>query len=180
MKKTAVALSCVVFAANSFAQSMLPVQEITKQIIKSVTAYANAISCPGVTVAPRQIAALVPYQTIDDRMDEKYAVLWVGDIGCVGGSGTEGTHVSIVTVSTGDSYVVNPLQSSPTVQFESPVRYVERIVGNTRDSLILEGKEYGPNDSNCCPSVKVRFTLRADEKGNWKLVEKQVIPSKKQ
>ena len=81
--------------------------------------------------------------------------------------------------STGDSYVVDPLQSSPVIQFESPVRGVERIVGNTRDSLILEGMEYGPKDPNCCPSIKVRFTLRVDEKGNWKLVEKKTLPAKK-
>ena len=123
--------------------------------------------------------SLVPYKTMDDRMDAKYAVLWVGDIGCAGGSGTEGTNLSIVTISTGDSYVVDPLQSSPVIQFESPVRFVERIVGNTRDSLILEGMEYGPKDPNCCPSIKVRFTLRVDEKGNWKLVEKKTMSAKK-
>jgi len=179
MKKTVLTLGCIFFSANSFAQSAPPVQEITKQIIKSVSSYANAISCPGITVEPKKIAALVPYKTFDDRMDAKYAVLWVGDIGCAGGSGTEATNVAVVTVSTGDSYVVNPLQSSPAIQFESPVRGIERIVGNTRDSLILEGKEYGPNDPNCCPSIKVRFTLRVDEKGNWKLVEKKTMPAKK-
>lgn len=180
MKRIIVALSFVFFAANSYAESAPPVQEITKQIIKSVTSYANAISCPGVVVESRQIAALIPYKTFDDRMDAKFAVLWVGDIGCAGGSGTEGTNVAIVTVSTGDSYVVDPLQSSPAIQFESPVRFVDRIVGNNRDSLILEGKDYGPNDSNCCPSIKVRFTLRVDEKGNWKLVEKKAMSTKKQ
>jgi hypothetical protein len=179
MKKIVVALGCSVLMSSSFAQSAPSVQEITKQIIRSVTGYANAISCPDVKVDPKQIAALVPYKTIDDRMDAKYAVLWVGDIGCVGGSGTSGTNISVVTISIGDSYVVDPLQSSPAIEFETPVSDVERIVGNTRDSLILEGKEYGPNDSRCCPSIKVRFTLRADEKGNWKLVKKKVMSSKK-
>jgi hypothetical protein len=179
MKKIVVALGCTTFMLSSFAQSAPPVQEVTKQIINSVTGYANAISCPGVKIDPKQIAALVPYKTFDDRPDAKYAVLWAGDIGCAGGSGTEGTNLSIVTISTGDSYVVDPLQSSPAIQFESPVRYVERIVGNTKDSLILEGMEYGPKDSNCCPSIKVRFTLRVDEKGNWKLAEKKTMPAKK-
>ena len=179
MKKTVVALGCSALMANAFAQSAPPVQEITKQVIRSVTGYANAISCPGVKVDPKQIAALVPYKTIDDRMDAKYAVLWVGDIGCMGGSGTSGTNISVVTISTGDSYVVDPLQSSPAIKFESPVRGVERIVGNTRDSLILEGMEHGPKDPNCCPSIKVRFTMQVDEKGNWKLVEKKAMSSKK-
>ncbi len=179
MKKIAVALGCAAFMSGSHAQNGPPVQEITKQVIRSVTGYANAISCPGVKVDAKQIAALVPYKTIDDRMDAKYAVLWPGDIGCAGGSGTEETHVSIVTVSTGDTYVVDPLQSSPAIQFESPVRFVDRIVGNTRDSLILEGMEYGPKDPNCCPSIKTRFTVRVDEKGNWKVIEKKTMPSKK-
>jgi hypothetical protein len=39
--------------------------------------------------------------------------------------------------------------------------------------------EYGPKDSNCCPSIKVRFTLRVDEKGYWKLTEKKTMPAKK-
>lgn len=178
MKKIAVALGYFVFMSLSYAQSAPPVQEITKQVIRSVTNYANAISCPGISVEPKQIAALVPYKNLDDRMDALFAVLWTGDIGCAGGSGTEGTNISIVTIGAGDSYVVNPLKSSPAIQFESPVRHVERIVGNTRDSLIVEGREYGPNDSNCCPTIKVRCTLRVDEKGDWKLVEKKVMPSR--
>ena len=179
MKKIVVALGCAVFMSGSFAQSAPPVQEITKQIIRSVTGYANAISCPDVEVEPKQIAALVPYKTMDDRFDAKYAILWVGDIGCAGGTGTLRTHLSIVTISIGDSYVVDPLQSSPAIQFESPAGDLERIVGNTRDSLILEGMEHGPKDPNCCPSIKVRFTLRVDKKGNWKLVEKKTMPAKK-
>jgi hypothetical protein len=178
MKKIAVTLACIVSMSGLHAQSGSPVQEITKQVIRSVSGYANAIACPGVKIDAKQIAALVPYKTMDDRMDAKYAVLWPGDIGCAGGSGTAGTHISIVTVSSGDSYVVDPLQSSPAIQFESPVRFVDRIVGNSRDSLILEGKDYGPKDPNCCPSVLVRFTVRVDDKGNWKVTEKKVMPSK--
>jgi len=157
------------------AQTAMPVQEITRQIIRSTTNYGNAISCPGVTVEPKQIAALMPYKTMEDRMDAKYAVLWTGDIGCAGGSGTTSTNIAMVSVSVGDSFVVDPTQSSPIVQFESPVRYIERIVGNTRDSLILEGKEYGDKDSNCCPSIPVRFTMKPDEKGNWKVTEKKIL-----
>ena len=180
MKKVICTIAGIVIAPFSFAQSAPSVQEVTKQIIRSATDYANAISCAGVVITPKEVAALTPYKTQDDRMDAKFAVLWDGDIGCAGGSGTSGTNISIVTVSVGDSYVVDPSLSSPIVQFESPVRQVSRIVGNTRDSLILEGKEYGENDSNCCPSISVRFTLRVDEKGNWKLVNKKLLPAKTQ
>jgi len=179
MKKVLATIGFFCVTPLALAQNAPPVQEITKQIIKSAQGYANAISCPGVVITPKEIAALTPYKTLDDRMDAKYAVLWDGDIGCAGGSGTSGTNISIVTVSIGDSFVVDPHTSSPIIQFESPVRSVSRIVGNTRDTLILEGKEFADNDPNCCPSITVRFTLRVDDKGNWKLVEKKLLPAKK-
>jgi len=194
MKKTVLALGCVLFAASSFAQgeppdqesteycgsdeveSVLPAQEITKRIIESATAYANAISCHSGTIKPNQIAALVPWNRCNRRHAAKYAVLWNGDLGCQGGSNSSESYLSIVRVSsTGHSFFVALFESSPVIQFEFPVRYVDRVVGNTQDSLILEGVVHGPNDGLCCPSVKVRFTLRVDEKGNWKLVEEKPL-----
>ncbi len=181
MNKSAVAVATILMAmtTGSLAQSAPPVQEITRQVVKAATSYKDAIACAEGKIGAKDIAALVPYKTLDDRPDAKYAVLWGGDIGCAGGSGTHGTNIAIVTIGAGDSYIVDPLQSSPVIQFESPVRYVNRIVGNTRDSIILEGLEYGPKDANCCPSITVRFTLKLDEKGNWKLVEKKVMPPRK-
>jgi hypothetical protein len=155
-----------------------PIQKITEQIIRTVTSFANSISCPQVKVEPKMIAALVPYKFNDgSTVDAKYAVLWTGDIGCAGGSGTEITNLSIVKIITG-AYIVDPLQSSPAIKFKIPARYVERIVGSTRDSLILEGRTYGSGDAICCPSALVHFTMRADVKGNWKLTNKQILPSK--
>lgn len=179
MKRLLVTIAGFCVMPLALAQNAPSVQEITKQIIKSAKGYQNAISCSDAEITPKDIAALTPYKTIDERMDAKYAVLWIGDIGCAGGSGTSGTNVSIVTVGMGDSFVVDPHLSSPIIQFETPVRTITRIVGNTRDTLILEGKEYADNDANCCPSITVRFTLRVDEKGNWKLVEKKLLPAKK-
>ncbi len=66
MKKIVVALSCMMCLSSSFGQDIPPVSEITKEIIHSVKGYANAISCAGVEVEPKMIAALVPYKTVDD------------------------------------------------------------------------------------------------------------------
>lgn len=178
-KKLYIALLLATAISSVSAQSALPVAEITKGVLKAAKSYQVAIACADVDIKPKDIAALTPYKSFDDRLDASYAVLWSGDVGCAGGSGTSSTNISIVRVGGGDSFYVDPAFSSPQIQFDLPVRYVERIVGNTKDSLILEGKEYGPNDSNCCPSINMRFTLRADDKGNWKLAEKKVIPNKR-
>ncbi len=160
----AITLICVLFSPMTSAGDVLSPVEIDQKIIKSVTAYVNAISCPEGEIEAKNIIPLVPYTHIEDRSDAKYVVLSAGDIGCVGGSGSWGTHLSFVTIGAGNTFVVDPLRSSPAIQFESPVRLVERIVGHTAVSLTLEGNAYGQNDANCCPSVRERFTLRLDKK----------------
>jgi hypothetical protein len=182
MKKLIALVGCALFVSISYAQNAPSVGEITKNIIRSVNAYGNAISCPNVNVTPKDIAALVPHKTFEDRDKAMYAVLWAGDIGCLGGSGTETPNIAIVTVSTGDTYVVQPHLSSPAISFEGAhARSFPKIVGNNKDSIVVDGFEYDPQgkDAMCCPSVPVRITVRVDEKGNWKNIEKKQLPLKK-
>jgi hypothetical protein len=163
-------------AVNCSAQEVPPVPDITKQIVRAVQSYANAISCPAGTVSPKSIAALFPYKNLEDRDSAKYAVLWSGDIGCLGGSGSVATQIAIVTVGPNGHFRVVPGLSSPAIKFEGiQARSFPKLVGNTSDTLILDGLDYNPagGDGMCCPSVLVRVTVRADEKGNWAVVERK-------
>jgi len=148
--------------------------DIKEGVADVVKRYANAVACPGVRVRPADVLTLVPYKR-GERQQSKYAVLWTGDPGCVAGPGDEATYIAIATIS-GGRFVVDPRQSSPLVQFESPVRFVRRVVDYSEDTLILQGNIYGPQDAHNNPSIPVRFTLQADENGNWKMVEKRVLP----
>jgi hypothetical protein len=149
-------------------------EEIKRGIVDAVRRYGNAISCPGVKVRTEDVLTLVPGDD-DDRRLSKYAVLWTGDLGCFGGAGIEATHLAIATVSSG-KYIVDPRLSSPVVEFESPVRFVKRVVSYNEDSLTLQGNVYGPLDKAGIPTIPVRFTVRVDEKGNWKMTDKRVLP----
>ena len=169
----------IVFVKPALAQSTPSTQEITMGVITAATNYVDAIACSEDKIEAKNVASLIPYKRATNPPNGKFAVLWSGDIGCVGGTGTSGAHISIVTVGSADTYMVDPHLSSPIVSFESPIRFVERIVGNTKDTLTLEGKEYGPNDANCCPSMSVRFILRADNKGNWRMIDKRVTSTKR-
>ncbi|MES2019195.1 MAG: hypothetical protein V4484_22100 [Pseudomonadota bacterium] len=148
--------------------------EIKRGIADSVRRYANAIACPGVKIRPEDVLALIPSED-DDRRLNKYAVLWTGDLGCFGGAGIEATHIAIANISNG-RYVVDPRLSSPIIEFDSPVRFVKRVVTYTDDSLTLQGNVSGPQDVRGVPSVPVRFVLKLDDKGNWKLQDKRVLP----
>jgi len=160
---------------NAWSQVVPGEKQITREVMKVATAYADAISCEHSKIGVKSIAALTPFEA-DSAWDARYAVVWSGDIGCEGGTGSINSAISIVKGGMGSSFYVDALRSSPSIKHEIPVRRVERLVANTADSLTIEGKAYGPADGNCCPSVNVRATLKVDAKGNWKMVERIIIP----
>lgn len=174
MKPVPAALLCITLSAGANAAPDRSADEIKRGIADAVRRYANAVACPTVKVRPEDVLALTPYEG-DDRRLSKYAVLWTGDLGCYGGAGSEATHLAIATINTG-KYVVDPRMSSPVVEFEKPVRVVRRVVSYTDDTLILQGNQHGPQDSQANPSVPVRFTLKRDDKGSWRLLEKRILP----
>jgi hypothetical protein len=156
------------------------VPEITARIVRSVKMYVGAIACNGV-VTPKHIAALSPYRTSEDLDTARYAVLWYGDIGCLGGSGSITNHIAIVTVGPNGDFVVDPRLSSPAVRFDGyPSRSFPKLVGNTTDSIVLDGLDYDPDshEGRCCPSLPVRLTARVDANGNWSIIDRKVRGSK--
>lgn len=174
MKRLLAALACMLLTTSVHAaEKEKSPEEIKRGVVDAVRRYANAISCPGVKVRIEDALALVPADD-DRRMLPRYAVLWSGDLGCFGGTGIEATHLAIATVSSG-KYIVEPRLSSPVVTFESPVRFVKRVVSYTPDSITLQGNVFGPQDTRE-PSIPVRFTIKVDEKGNWKMTDKRVLP----
>ncbi len=174
MKLAATALLFLAMSPLAHAAPDRSNDDIKRGVADVVRRYANAIACPGVKVRPEDVLALVPSED-DDRRLSKYAVLWTGDLGCFGGPGIEASHIAIATISSG-KYVVDPRLSSPVIEFDSPVRYVKRVVSYTDDTLTLQGNVSGPQDVRGVPSVPVRFVLKVDEKGNWKMSEKRVLP----
>jgi|GEM_PF-628588 len=144
-----------------------PAEEIANRVLSAVESWRDAIACSEVAVTDKPVMPLTPYTSEEDRERARYAVLWIGDIGCQGGSGSSSTHIAVVKVGTGDSYVVDPALSSPVVEFQLPVSYVESVVSFTSESLVLQGNVLTAGDARCCPSQPIRFTLRRDARGNW-------------
>lgn len=174
MKLAAAVLVSLLLGGSAHAAAEKSPEEIKRGIADAVRRYANAISCPGVKVRAEDVLALMPGDD-DERRLSKYAVLWTGDLGCFGGAGIEATHLAIATIS-GGKFIVDPRLSSPVVAFDSPVRFVKRVVSYNVDSLTLQGNVYGPQDKVGNPTIPVRFTVKLDEKGNWKMTDKRVLP----
>jgi hypothetical protein len=168
VKIVAAAVLGWVMSVSVHAEAVAP-PDAQAGVASAVERYANAVACPGVKVRPDDVLMLSSgYQ---GAYLARYAVLWRGDMTCFRNAGTVQTYLAIATFNTGQ-YVVQPELSSPVITFESPVRVVTRVVRYGARILVLEGNEDGPGDGDSAPSVPVRFILRLDAAGNWKLVDK--------
>ena len=166
MKTALLVVLLLSIPAVSTAQDAPSPREITTQVVKTATAYANAISCQGNEIGPEDVVSISPYTSIEDRPEAEYVVIWRGDIDCLGGNATTTTNLTSIKIGIGDSYVVDLARSSPAIQFDAGLE--ASLVGSAKDTLIFEKYEYVEGDANCCPSIKKRITLRADQQGNWK------------
>lgn len=177
---TAALVATILVAQTQTAAADPTVDEITKAVSEAVDHYTAAVACERGPTQPKDIAALTAYNVENALVPEGlWAVLWHGDIGCQGGSGTSTQNIALVRLRIDNTFLVDPAMSSPQVHFEAPVKFVDRLVGNTADTLVLEGMEVGGQDAQCCPSVRKRFTMKMDDRGNWKTIRQRVVPDRK-
>lgn len=145
-----------------------------RQLIKITTKYINSVACNNSEIRNEDVITLVPHTNDNDLFEAKYGVIWTGEIGCEGTAGY-GPNIAIVRIGRDNSYHVSPIESSPSIEFEAPVHYVTKLVNYTSTSIEFDGLEKGESDPNCCPSINVRFTLRLDNQGNWKLANQNYL-----
>lgn len=161
------------FAA--FGQDAPSKDEVHKKVAAKVLAYGKSIGClhnPNI-----KIVDLVPFDG-QNRYEARYIVLWNGDIQCHGGSGAEFTRVALVRIGIANRFYVDAKNSSPNVEFESAANHVDKVVTHTKNTISLEGMVGDEDDAACCPSVRIRYKLKMDDKGNWKLVSKKKVTTK--
>jgi hypothetical protein len=142
---------------------------IKQQALKAASQYANSISCETL-IEENNLLALIPWNNVNDlreRAKAEYALIWHGDIGCDGGTGTFNPYIAIINIGSGNSFVVNPLMSSPVVKFDVQVHRINGIIKYSKTELLLSGKTWGPDDGHCCPSIPVNILLTRDTNGNW-------------
>lgn len=172
--KAALTLLCMVSISHAHAVNNTA---LTKKILATATAYQQAIACETSPITQENIIPLTPFTDEEDQWESRYVVLWSGDIGCQGGSGTSTANITSIEIGAAQYVYVNSEESSPNIDYESPVAYVRRVVSYAKDKLVLEGKTYAEKDPHCCPSLTIQFTLTQDTEGNWKKTEEHLIPA---
>ena len=154
-------------------------ESVMRHVAQKTWEYGQAVSCSDMEsseqVSSTLIAALQPYPGVSEYDDAEYLGFWAGDVGCAGGSGTTGYNAAYVIRSSQGQYYVDPARSSPLVDFEFNTRFLERIVSATQDTLVVEYLDLDEDDSNCCPSLQYRATLKRDQHGNWVQLRRQAL-----
>lgn len=130
--------------------------EVIQEIVRIANTEIKKTACESSTVDQKVVATLIPYtaEVAAGKATARFAVLWNGDIGCRGGSGT-----NTVNISTIDKRGTSPARIVGTDTIDNAAS-IERIISATRDSLIVDVYTWGPNDAHCCASQYERWTLK--------------------
>ncbi len=171
-------MASLLAAAPVRAQQSPAPAKVRQAALTAAKHYMTAIAC---AESPFAVATLEPYR--HDKASNfdhgRFAVIWAGDIGCRGGSASSTTNIAIVDIQFPNNFLVDAKRSSPNVEFDLPMQNVDRVVRSTEDTLVVEGREFGPNDALCCASDRWRVTLKASELGNWSTIEQQHLAASK-
>ena len=105
-----------------------------------------------------------------------FLVLWGGDVGCMGGSGTSGYSLTeFQRMSDTRSFTVlnTDLLEDLYELSEINTRFIQDVSYNDRTkSLEIVSYAFAPNDSNSSPSYKYRYNFKKSDSDTWNLSEK--------
>lgn len=106
-----------------------------------------------------------------DKFSQHFLVIWEGDIGHNGGSGTYGIEMCEVFEGSFGQLYVSP--SYP--DFYTGLRFLDHVVGYENNKLILVGYCYDDGDARCCPSLEYKNVMTKKDEGKWELIEENFI-----
>jgi len=159
----------------AFAQSNI---NDTVKIVSIMKKYAETVSC-GYDIQPKNVVNMTHSQNIDNPI---YYVLWRGDIGCAGGSGTTSMEITSVEknrlMDSGYIISVYPVLDE-NVYYELNPRFIESLNKNSDDQIqVITWLPVNDEELNY-PSKKVKFTLkRTEQNAPWEIVNRTLIQIK--
>lgn len=107
----------------------------------------------------------------DDGFEKRYLVLWEGDVGLGGGSGSWGTAMCEVQ----ESHFGHHFVDKAVHRFETGLRCVSRIDGYHNGVLTIFGFDYAENDVNNHPSKVFKVSMSKDKDTKWQVINKEFL-----
>ncbi len=174
MQKLIIGAFMCAITFNAVAESEL---EQKAKVISTLKKYTETVAC-GTNFEESPLEDFLKY-TFTATEGHSYYVLWFGDIGCAGGSGTSSFYISEVGRDTETRpFLVKELNAFGS-EFAKEVnsRFIEDVIKISSNHFSVISSEFSENDSNNFPSQKFRYELkRTDEWGSdWKVTSKEKI-----
>jgi len=159
----------------AFAQSNI---NDTVKVVSIMKKYAETVSC-GYDIQPKNVVNMTHSQDIDNPI---YYVLWQGDIGCSGGSGTTSMEITSVEknrlMDSGYIVSVYPVLDE-NVYYELNPRFIESLKKISDDQIqVITWLPVNDGELNY-PSKKVKFILKRTERNApWRIINRTLIQIK--
>lgn len=165
------------------------------QVMKTMTNYISSVACEDEKLDPKNIF------TIDRDIDSgigTYYVLWTGDKGCMGGSGTISSYVSEVSrYSNNRPFLVmndDAFNNEKNWKYDSEdnvisaginFRFIESIKKINSDSFSIIAWNYaddkfgGKDGGNNFPANRFKYTLKKLEGTGWVITNQVLLEQNK-
>lgn len=152
------------------------------EVLEQAERYAQSVACSTTFNSESEntmnsIDYVYPISYINDEnlgTTSEFLVLWGGDRGCLGGSGTYSfylTEFQRVSESRPFTVIIDDLFLLEDFNPVNP-RFIKDVSYNGKTkNLEVISYDFAPKDSNCCPSLKYRYVFNNDDTG-WKFINK--------
>lgn len=170
MIKTTIAFALTVFALQANAESEL---EEKAKVLSLMKKHSETVACVTDFEETPLESLLQNVFTLEreteDGFQSTYYVLWGGDMGCSGGSGTHSYHISEIgrDLSHRPFIVRNNDAFGEHLYKKINTRFIEKMEMISPEKFKIISLKHAENDANNFPSVKYEYTL---ERIDWQWV----------
>lgn len=192
-------LTLVLISVSSSLNAASTIQQEKQQVLAVAKKYAESTACATTfdKDTPAQERTNLQDVFLDSRDTElgeaTYYVLWGGDIGCLGGSGTFYMMLSVVSrwsdyrpflVTTASIFDQEDLGGTEAGQINS--RFIESVAMVQPNVIevvswnFADTKYGGKDEDGTIPANKFRYIMRFDtQNGKWKVVQQTLLEQNK-
>lgn len=181
-KTILVMLTPMLISTPTFAQSKTEVDEKI-EALKVLRKYSETVSCESSFEKEKSAQKLLKnVYTIDFDPEMGFStffILWDGDVGCNGGTGTHSFIISEVSRYSNSRPILvqNNDAFGEDVSKNINQRFIEKIQQINRNKFIIMSSDFADDDSNNFPSKKYQYTVDLINY-KWKVTNKKYIGKK--
>jgi len=178
--------SLLILSTASYSAQAKPVSQEKKIVLKQASNFAQAVACYTTFEADSEYKTTVRdvYLIQKDQEYAEYFVLWSGDWGCSGGSGTYRSYLtSFSKLTENRPFIVDQQDILSDINADGYLvndRFIEDVKFEN-GNFIITGSDFsneGDDGGNNFPANRYKYTLALDKNSDdykWKLIDKKFM-----